>query len=98
MLPKRKAVLKFFPQESKCDVFFDTFKLVYNILNRKLLLRKFLLLVDVKYLELPRGTRFESLKLTPLNKKVLFLANLRSKTNFLLNFPLLETLPSPFES
>jgi hypothetical protein len=29
---------------------------------------------------------------------VLFLADFRSKTNFWLNFPLLETLPSPFES
>jgi hypothetical protein len=36
--------------------------------------------------------------LKPVDKKVPFLADFRSKTNFWLNFPLLETLPSPFES
>jgi hypothetical protein len=50
-----------------------------NILNIKLLPRKFLLLVDVRTIQ---ETRFESFKLKPVDKKVLFLADFRSKTNF----------------
>jgi hypothetical protein len=33
MFPERRAVLKFFSQESKCEVFYGTFKLHSNILN-----------------------------------------------------------------
>jgi hypothetical protein len=53
MFPERRAVLQLFFQELKCEVFSAHLNLC-DILNIRLLPRKFLLLVDVKYLELSR--------------------------------------------
>jgi hypothetical protein len=55
MFPERRAVLKLFFQESiESATFFLARSNLFNILNNKLLPRTFLLLVDVKYLELSR--------------------------------------------
>ena len=82
MFPERRPVLKFFFQESKYTKFFSARSNLCNILNIKLLPMKFFLLVDVNYLELSRKPGLNLLKLKPFDKKVLFLADFRSKTNF----------------
>jgi hypothetical protein len=55
-------------------MFFSARSNLCNILNRKLLPRKVFVVSGCKILRTIQKIRFEYLKLTPLDKKVLFLA------------------------
>jgi hypothetical protein len=81
MFPERRAVIKFFFQESKCEVFFGTFKLVYYF-EYQAVTQEVFAVSGCKILRTIQETRFESFKLKPVDKKVPFLADFRSKTNF----------------